>query len=60
VAFYDHHVQTAFANRQAIIYGLPDEKSVQAVFGRYGAGSPTACDNHPPTSKLKGAYKNAK
>jgi len=57
VPFYDRHVQTAFANSQAIIYVLSDEKSVQAVFGRYGAGSPaangllvcrSACDNRLP------------
>lgn len=32
-AFYDRHIQPIFAHRKAIVYVLPEVKSVQQVFG---------------------------
>ncbi len=33
-AFYDRHVQPAFARHPALVYVLPDTESIQAAFGR--------------------------
>lgn len=35
VEFYETHIQPTFATRRAIVYVLPDVKSVQQVFGSY-------------------------
>jgi hypothetical protein len=34
-AFFDQHVQTVFRQRTAVIYVLPDQKSLHEVFGFY-------------------------
>jgi hypothetical protein len=42
VAFFDRHIETLFAHLQAVVYVLPDVKSVQEVFGARAAASRTA------------------
>lgn len=34
-AFYENHVRTTFTRQRAIVYVLPEVRSVQAVFGSY-------------------------
>jgi len=34
-AFYENHVRTTFTRQRAIVYVLPEVRSVQAVFGAY-------------------------
>jgi hypothetical protein len=50
VAFYDRHVKSIFVHRRAVIYVLPDIKSVQAVFGAGAAGSLPGSDLLPPAA----------
>ena len=39
VSFYENHVRPIFASAKAVVYVLPDTKSMQQVFGVYGYGA---------------------
>ena len=39
VAFFESHIQPAFANRRAVVYVLPETSSAQQVFGSYDVAS---------------------
>jgi hypothetical protein len=49
-AFYERYVQTIFAQRHAVIYVLPDVKSVQEVFGSYIKAVPSSRDLSSPAA----------
>jgi hypothetical protein len=39
-AFYETQIRPLFATRRAIVYVLPEVRSLEAVFGAYGLGAP--------------------
>jgi hypothetical protein len=45
VAFYDSYIKPTFSRRQALVYVLPEIKSVQQVFGSYTVATAVA-DSH--------------
>ncbi len=44
VAFYERYIRPAFDDRRALVYVLPEVKSLQQVFGSYDVASA-----HPPS-----------
>lgn len=67
-AFYDQHVQAVFSGPRAIIYVMPDVRSVREVFGRTvagrSAGSLLLAANRdadaPPNLQVRGVRENTK